>query len=45
LGFYVGGGTAAVHTADAGSSPRVRVPLEANFLSFNNFLMRIGDKH
>jgi len=29
LSFCVGGGTAAVHTADAGSSLRVRVSLEA----------------
>jgi len=34
LGFCVGGGTAAVnrfHTGDAGSNPRVQVPLEGIF--------------
>jgi len=40
LGFCVGGSysTAAVHTGDVGSSPRVRVPLEAILIfSFNDF--------
>jgi len=50
FGFCVGDGTVAVHrlhTGDAGSSPRVRVPLEAIFL-FNNFFnahYNEGDKH
>jgi len=38
LDFCVNGSTSAVHTGDAGSSPRVQVPLKAIFL-LNNFLM------
>jgi len=41
LAFCVSGSTAAVHTGDSGSSPRVQVTLEAIFL-FNSFLMCIS---
>jgi len=51
LGFYVGGGTAAIHrlhSGDAGWNPWVRVPLEAIFFIqyfFNAHYNSEGDKH
>jgi len=39
LAFCVGGGTTAIHGIHTGDA-RVRVPLEINFFSFNDFFKR-----